>query len=315
MRARSEHCPVGAWGEEPVRSANALAILNFMVALDHATAIAAMTKNGSSAVSASVVTRALVEVASQAWWLLEPDIEHVNRVERMIAMRYRSARQGEKTAIADGVPVEAHPTYTETTKQVAEYAKGLGLQAPRLDSSKPWQVLVCGNERLPTASWPIKEMFADIDLPSVYSLFSGCSHGKVCPEPAVAFVTKKGYDYGYGYGFIRSESAARSSRSLGLLVPCAWLRRRWCVVRGGGRGSARDRAPPQHHAPPHPPLVNRSRRLQCSFSDDRLSWPRDEPKFEIDEINEKINERTGANQRTTTQQSRHIAQQVDAGTA
>ena len=119
-------------------------------------------------------------------------------------------------------------------------------------------------------------MFADIDLPSVYSLFSGCSHGKVCPEPAVAFVTKKGYDYGYGYGFIRSESAARSSRSLGLLVPCAWLRRRWCVVRGGGRGSARDRAPPQHHAPPHPPLVKRSRRLQCSSSDDRLNWLRND---------------------------------------
>lgn len=178
-RARSEHCPAGAWGEEPVHSAYALAILNYRVALDHATAIAAMTKNGHSAVSASVVTRALVELASQAWWLLEPDIGHVSRVERMIAIRFRSAREGEKTASADGVPVEVHHTYTETTKQVAEYAKGLGLQAPRVDTSKPWRVFVCGNEMLPTASWRIKEMFADIDLPSVYALFSGYSHGEL----------------------------------------------------------------------------------------------------------------------------------------
>jgi hypothetical protein len=125
------------------------------------------------------VTRALVEVASQAWWLLEPDIGHVSRVERMIAMRFRSAREGEKTASDDGVPVEAHHTYTETTKQVEEYAMGLGLQAPRVDTSKRWHVFVCGSERLPTASWRIKEMFADIDVPTVYPLFSGYSHGEL----------------------------------------------------------------------------------------------------------------------------------------
>jgi len=142
-------------------------------------AIAAMTKNGRSAVSASVVPRALVEVGSQAWWILEPDIGHVSRVERMVAMRFRSAREGEKTASADGVPVEAHHTYTETTKQVEEYAIGLGLQAPRVDTSKRWRVFVYGSERLRTAGCRIKEMFADIDLPSVYPLFSGYSHGEL----------------------------------------------------------------------------------------------------------------------------------------
>lgn len=55
--ARNEPCPVGVWGEEAVRSAYALGTLNYRIALDHAVAIAAMTKSGRCAVSASVVTR------------------------------------------------------------------------------------------------------------------------------------------------------------------------------------------------------------------------------------------------------------------
>jgi hypothetical protein len=97
----------------------------------------------------------------------------------MLAMRFRSAREGEKAASADGVPVEERHTYTETKKQVEAYAERLGLHAPWVDTSKSWQVFVCGDERLPTASQRIREMFAEIDLPSVYPVFSAYSHGEL----------------------------------------------------------------------------------------------------------------------------------------
>jgi hypothetical protein len=177
--AQEQPCPAGTWGEKPVREAYALAVLNYQVALDHAAAIAALTREPHSAVSASVLARALAEAASQAWWLLEPGIGHVKRVARPVALRYRSACEGEKAATADGVPADEHPGYTETTAQVEQYAHALDLGRPSVDRSKPWTVYVCGTERLPTASWRIKELFSGIDLPSIYPVFSGYSHGEL----------------------------------------------------------------------------------------------------------------------------------------
>ena len=66
----------------------------------------------------------------------------------MLALRYRSACEGEKAAVADDVPAEEHANYTETTAQIRQYAQALGLEAPGIDRSKPWPVYVCGDERL-----------------------------------------------------------------------------------------------------------------------------------------------------------------------
>lgn len=177
--AEQEPCAVGTWGEVPVREAYALAKMNYQVALDHASGIAALTAAAHSAVSVSVLVRALVEVASQAWWLLEPGIGHGRRVRRMMALRYRSASEGEKTAAADGAPAHEHASYTETKAQVKEYARDLGIEAPTVDRSKPWLIYVCGNERLPTASKRVEQLLSDIDLPSAYPIFSGYSHGEL----------------------------------------------------------------------------------------------------------------------------------------
>jgi hypothetical protein len=177
--AQQQSCPAGTWGEAPVREAYALAILNYQVALDHATAIATLTRGAQSAVSASVLARALVEAASQAWWLLEPGIGHVKRVARSAALRYRSATEGEKAATADGVPTDEHSHYTETKTQVEQYANDLGLGALSVDKSKGRIVYVCGTERLPTPSKRVEMLFGGIDLPSVYPVFSGYSHGEV----------------------------------------------------------------------------------------------------------------------------------------
>src|SRR6266851_5122 len=169
----------GLWGEEPVRMAYTVAVTNYGAALEHARAIVRLMSGEFTAVPASVLVRALVEVASQAWWLLEPDIGHVRRVRRVQALRYRSAVEGEKAAHADGVPPDEYSHYTETKAQVEHYAQALGLEAPGIDTSKPWRVYVCGSERLPTASHRVKELLKDIDLPSVYSIFSGYSHGEL----------------------------------------------------------------------------------------------------------------------------------------
>lgn len=177
--ARQQPGQTGAWGEEPISRAYALASMNYQVALDHARAVVALTTGEFPAVSVSVLTRALVEVVSQAWWLLEPDIGHIRRVRRLLALHYRSAIEGEKAAKDDGVPADAYETYTDTTAQVEQYAQELGLEKPEVDRSKPWTVYVCGSERLPTASQRVRDMFSHLDAPAVYRILSGYSHGEL----------------------------------------------------------------------------------------------------------------------------------------
>jgi hypothetical protein len=48
-----------------------------------------------------------------------------------------------------------------------------------VDRSKQWTVYVCGSERLPTPRKRVEMLFSGIDLPSVYPVFSGYSHGEV----------------------------------------------------------------------------------------------------------------------------------------
>jgi hypothetical protein len=45
--------------------------------------------------------------------------------------------------------------------------------------SKEGHVYVCGGERLPTPSRRVKGMFEEVDVPSVYRIYSGFSHGEL----------------------------------------------------------------------------------------------------------------------------------------
>jgi hypothetical protein len=127
------------------------------------------------AVSVSILARSLAEAASQAWWLQEPDIGCVRRVRRLQASRYRSASEGERAATADGASNEEYRRYTETTAEVEQYSRTLGLDIPRRDRL----VYACGDERLATASRRVASMFVDVDVPTVYSLDSGFPHGEL----------------------------------------------------------------------------------------------------------------------------------------
>ena len=168
-------CQADVWGEEPVRRACGLAVMQYHAALEHAKAMVALMTGEFTAVPVVVLARALVEVAGQVWWLLEPGIGHVGRVERLQIVRYRSAVEGQRAAKADGVPEAAYDQYTETTAQVEAYSRKLGLAVPAW--SKADRTYVCGNEKLPSATCLVRGLFDKVDVPSVYNLYSGYTHG------------------------------------------------------------------------------------------------------------------------------------------
>lgn len=165
----------GTWGEEPVHRAYGLAFMQYNAALEHGKAMVALMTGAFTAVPVVVLARALVEVAGQAWWLLEPGIGHVGRVERLQILRYRNAVEGQRSAEADGVPETAYGEYTETTVQVEGYSRRLGLAVPAW--SKDDRTYICGNERLPSATGLVRGLFDKVDVPSVYNLCSGYAHG------------------------------------------------------------------------------------------------------------------------------------------
>ncbi len=132
LRAAHEEQGQGAaWGEEPIQAAYVQATINYSVALEHAKAMVALMTGAFTAVPIIVLARALVDVASQAWWLLEPEIGHVARVCRHEVVRHRSAVEGQRAAKADGLAEADYRVYTETTGQLEERSRALNLPEPQ----------------------------------------------------------------------------------------------------------------------------------------------------------------------------------------
>jgi hypothetical protein len=173
---REEPGQTAFWGDEPIRAAYAQAVMNYSVALEHGKAMVMLMTGAFTAIPVIVLARALVEVAGQAWWLLEPEIGHVKRVSRLLILRYRSAVEGQRAAEADGLAEADYHIYTETTAQVEAVSRELQLAAPCW--SKKDRTYVCGIEKLPSATDLIRGMFAKVDVPSVYNLYSGYTHGQ-----------------------------------------------------------------------------------------------------------------------------------------
>lgn len=165
----------GTWGDGPLQLAYGTALIYYQAALEQVGAVAQLMSGEYSAVPAGVLARAVAETASQAWWLLEPDIGGKRRVQRLQALRFRSACEGEKAANADGSTADQYGWYIETIDAVMRYSRALGLEDPGRDG----RVYFCGKERLMTPSRRVPAMFAEVDIPSVYHLQSGYPHGEL----------------------------------------------------------------------------------------------------------------------------------------
>src|SRR6266567_997941 len=124
--------------------------------------MAALMTGAYTAIPAIVLARALVEVTSHAWWLLEPEIGHVKRVCRLQVLRHQSAVHGQRAAEADGVPDDDYHTYTETVAQVAAASEALALVAPRWPGSD--RTHICDSVKLPSATTLVRDMFSRVDV-------------------------------------------------------------------------------------------------------------------------------------------------------
>jgi hypothetical protein len=83
--------------------------MQYHAALDHGKAMVALMTGAFTAVPVVTLARALVEVAGQAWWLLEPGIGHVGRLERPQILRYRMSTAVHLTDALSSILIPENP--------------------------------------------------------------------------------------------------------------------------------------------------------------------------------------------------------------
>jgi len=166
----------GIWGEGPVRTGYAAALMSYTAALDEGMGMAAVISGGvRTAIPAVVLARSIAEACGQAWWLLESGLGARGRVERLQCLRLRSALEGEGAAKADGIDEAGWHEYTETQAQVHDYSRRLGLDAPRRDG----YAYACGGQRMASVSRMVPAMFSDVGVEAAYNIHSGFAHGEI----------------------------------------------------------------------------------------------------------------------------------------
>ena len=168
------------WGERPVRTALVAAKMSCLIAASQAQAISQLLRASPSSSPVEVLSRAVIEAASQALWLLEPRLGARRRVARLQALRLASAVEARRTAVALGTGQEPSG-YSETEDKVRAYSKYLGIAEPVLERVKGRRgpVAVCEGEAVPGYTERAKVLLDLFDDASAYNLYAGVAHGKL----------------------------------------------------------------------------------------------------------------------------------------
>jgi hypothetical protein len=174
------------WGEGPIRTAFVVARLMCQAALNHAEAAAnLLSASHKSVLPVDTLTCGALEAASQAWWLLDPDIPGRTRVVRCFLLRHVDAT--EFAGVADKLKMlDPISEYGQTADQVASYyVTQLGLPdiTGKGDRRDPFR---CDGEKLPTHSVLVAQFMTsilDVNEQGVakgfYAYFCGAPHAQL----------------------------------------------------------------------------------------------------------------------------------------
>jgi hypothetical protein len=138
------------WGEGPPRTAYAAASIMMTAVLDNLASIHNLTGIEMPVIGPTVVARSAIEIASGAWWLMEPGIGARRRVCRELALSLESARRARQVAeeiqdharahgiqvgqeIADALQQEARVLQRITALGIAPPSSGF---SPKVETEK-----------------------------------------------------------------------------------------------------------------------------------------------------------------------------------
>lgn len=186
---RSDGSP---WGESSPRTAYAAASLMMLGVVDDLKSLERMLVDPVPVIGPTVLTRSAIEIASGAWWLMEPGIGVRPRVCRELVLSLTSTRRAKQVTeeyaqeyqnSGDPVPTDVSAMITDASQQeltVLQRITALGVAAP---TSGP-QV---ENEKADSATKATAELFkalqpnelpANVPTTVFYRTYSAVTHGQ-----------------------------------------------------------------------------------------------------------------------------------------
>jgi hypothetical protein len=184
--ANTEVRKTGApWGEDPPRTAYAAANLMMIGVLDNLASIRKLIGIEMPVIGPTVVARSAIEIASGAWWLMEPGIGARPRVCRELALSLESARRAGQVAeevqahaLARGVQVGQEITDAlQQEASVLQRIMDLGIAAPSPGFSPKVE-----NEKAESATDATAAVLEEVlrkygPGSSIYRTYSAVTHG------------------------------------------------------------------------------------------------------------------------------------------
>jgi hypothetical protein len=170
------------WGEDPPRTAYAAANLMMTGVLDDLAGLRQMLDDQMSVIGPTVVARSAIEIASGAWWLMEPGIGVRRRVCRELALSLSSARRAKQVAQEfkdKGYPVsqdmdEAHEQEARALQRIAD----LGIAVPTSGFSPKVETEQAESATAATAVMLKAVLPASVPGEFVYRSYSAVTHGE-----------------------------------------------------------------------------------------------------------------------------------------
>jgi hypothetical protein len=184
--ANTEVRQTGApWGEDPPRTAFAAANLMMTGVLDNLASIHKLIGIEMPVIGPTVVARSAIEIASGAWWLMEPGIGARRRVCRELALSLESARRARQVAeefqahaLAHGV--QAGQEVTDALRQeagVLQRIADLGIAPPSPGFSPKVETEKAESATDATAGVLEEVLRKHGPRSSIYRTYSAVTHG------------------------------------------------------------------------------------------------------------------------------------------
>src|SRR5215218_6387160 len=167
----------GPWSPNPVAFATMRAEGHLLAAEDHLRGLRAVLADGSAVQAALSMSRAVLEAAARAWWLLDPGIDARARVARGMTERLAELSQ----RIRSGGQLEGPSIKTAVREQATILAGARQHGFPVVAKG----VATAVGERSPASSELVRRMFCGPDRPGgqlgrlVYAEMSSAVHGQL----------------------------------------------------------------------------------------------------------------------------------------
>jgi hypothetical protein len=176
------------WGERPPRTAYAAASLLMLGVIDDLKSLERLLVDPVPVIGPTVLARSAIEIASGAWWLMEPGIGARPRVCRELVLSLTSARRAKQVVdeyaeeyrkSGDPIPVNDAALIADARQQeptVLQRITDLGIAAPTSG-------LQIENEKADSATHATAKMLqallsANLPGTSFYRTYSAVTHGQ-----------------------------------------------------------------------------------------------------------------------------------------